>query len=204
MNPQQNGQSPLDYLNQIAPAAPQRRMMNSKPMLFIMIGVIAVVVVIIISLVVSAIAASKKDPWAQLVVKLNATEVIVNNSSTKLKSSQLRSINSSLRLSITNTKRDLSPHVLAAGVDVKKLPPKIVNTEAKNGMTERLETGRLNAKYDSTYAREMSYQTASLLAILQQLYAQSNSQSAKTFLKTTYDNLAPTQKALAEFSALNE
>lgn len=204
MNPQQNGQSPLDYLNQIAPSVPQRRMFNSRPFLFILIGVIAIVVVIVISVVMNNISASKKDPWTQFVVKLDATEAVVNDSTAKLKSSQMRSVNSTLRLYITNTKRDLPTYLTAANVDTKKLTPSIVAAEKNSGMTERLETGRLNAKYDSTYAREMSYQTHSLLSLLQKLYTQSNSQSAKAFLKTAYDNLAPTQKTLSEFNALNE
>ena len=71
-------------------------------------------------------------------------------------------------------------------------------------MTERLEDGRLNAKYDSTYAREMSYQTATLLALINQLYKSSALPATKTYLKGAYENLEPTYKALSAFSASNE
>lgn len=204
MNPQQNNQTPLDYLNQIAPQAPKRGGLNSKPILFILAGLAAVIIVIIVSITVTSMASSRKDPWAQFAVKLNSTEAIVNDSSSKLKSNQLRTTNSALRLYITNTRRDVTPIITTVGVDVKKLPAKMVAAETNNGMTERLETGRLNAKYDSTYAREMSYQTAALLALLKQMYSQSSTQATKDTLSTAYDSLEATNKALSEFSALNE
>ncbi len=204
MNPQQPGQSPLDYLNQISPTATRRSPLNSKLAFFIIIGIVAVIVVTIVAIVVNATNASQKDPRARLVVVLNSTEEIANESSSKLKSSQLRSLNSSLKLYVTNTERDMPTYLTKANIDPKKLPQAIVQAEANNGMAERLENGRLNAKYDSTYAREMGYQTATILSLLQQLYSQSNSTSTKEFLSNAYDNLQPTQKALADFSAVNE
>ncbi len=205
MNPQSNGQSPLDYLNQIAPEAPKRSTaFKSKPMMLIVIGLGAVVVVTIVALLVNSVAASRKEPWAQFVVKMNTVETMANSASDKLKSSHMRTLNSSITLFITNTRRDLAPYLLSAGVDAKKLPPAIVAIEKAQSPMERLETGRLNAKYDSTYAREMAYQLGSLLSILQELYAQSSGQATRTYLQTTYNNLAPTQKSLAEFNAINE
>ena len=50
----------------------------------------------------------------------------------------------------------------------------------------------------------MSYQTATLLALLQQLYKASALTETKTYLQTAYDNLKPTYDALSAFSASNE
>jgi len=71
-------------------------------------------------------------------------------------------------------------------------------------MKQRLEVGRLNAKFDSTYAREMTYQVATILALLQQLYSAGAGPQTQAFLKTAYNNLEPTYTALSKLSASNE
>ena len=76
--------------------------------------------------------------------------------------------------------------------------------ESSEAMLARLEDGRLNAKYDSTYAREMSYQLATTLALLQELYKTNVGPQTKQYLQQSYDNLVPTYKAISEFSASNE
>lgn len=202
MNPQQ---SPLDYLNQIAPTQTKSSgLFGSKLMLFALIGVVAVVLVIILSVVLSSAANAKKESWAQLAVKLDTVSSVSESSTSKLKSSQLRSANSTVKIFSTNTKRDLTPYLTANGYDAKKLPPALVAKEAASGINDRLEQGRLNAKYDSTYAREMAFELGNVLALLQKLYNQSAKPETKEYLSQTYDNLKPTQETLAGFSALNE
>ena len=66
-------------------------------------------------------------------------------------------------------------------------------------MASRLEDARLNAKYDSTYAREMSYQLATILSLYQKLIPASTPQT-KTILEKATTNLEPIQKDLANFN----
>lgn len=202
MNPQQ--QAPLDYLNQISTS-------STKPARFgltlrtVIIGAAAVVVLIIImAIIVSFISNTRKTPWEQLSARLAVTSQVANDATTVLKSSQLRSLNSDLKLYLTNTTRDLETPLAQNGVNAKKLSPAVVTKENNTGITGRLEDARLNAKYDSAYAREMSYQLATILALYQTLYSSSGNTEIKTYLKTSYDNLLPTQKALADFSDSSE
>lgn len=203
MNPN-NGQTPLDYLNQIAPQAPKKPLftLNLRTIIF---GVIALLVlVIIIANVGSAIGNASKSPWQQFSARLAATTQIVDSSSGKIKNSQLRSLNSDLKLYLTNTQRDLATPLGELGINPEKLPASITKQESSEAMLARLEDGRLNAKYDSTYAREMSYQLATTLALLQQLYKSNVGPKTKQFLEDAYSNLAPTYATISEFSASNE
>jgi hypothetical protein len=203
MNPQ-NGQTPLDYLNQIAPQAPKKQLftLNLRSILFF--AGIGLILIIILGVIGNAITSTNKEPWERLVARLDATSAVVDSSTAKIKNSQLRSYNSDIRLTITNTQRDLADHLKRLDINPKKITPEIVAEENGTGITERLEDGRLNAKYDSTYAREMSYQLATTLSLLEQLYASSNSESIKDFLSTAYDNLKPSYDAISKFSASNE
>lgn len=202
MNPQQ--QLPTNYLDQIAPQAPKRSFMMNKTRLIILIGIAAVIGVIILSVVLSGIANGKKEPWEQLDARLTATSEIVASSQGKIKNSQLLSTNSTLKISLTNTQRDLGTPLLTANVDVKNIPKSVLAAESSTASLARLEDARLNAKYDSTYAREMSYQLSTLLTLLKQLYASSSNPSNQTFLKATYDNIEPVQTSFSEFNASNE
>ncbi len=203
MNPQ-NGQTPLDYLNQIAPQAPKKPVfaLNLRTIIFGLI--IFLVIVIIIANVGAALSNARKEPWEQFAAKLAATTEVVDSSSGKIKNSQLRSLNSDLKLYLTNTQRDLATPLKAFDVNPAKLPASVTKKESSAAMLERLENGRLNAKYDSTYAREMSYQLATTLALLQKLYKSNVGPQTKAYLSDAYSNLAPTYEAVSDFSASNE
>jgi len=202
MNPQQ--QLPPDYLDQIAPQAPGRAFALNKTRLILLLCGVGIVLVIILSVVVGKIGSARTEPWGRLSARLDATSAVVESSEGKIKNSQLRSTNSNLKISLTNTQRDLATPLATIGIVPEKIAPTIIAAESSTQMLARLEDARLNAKYDSTYAREMSFQLSNLLTLLRQLYSSSSNEANKTFLKTTYDNFEPVQKSLSEFSASNE
>lgn len=202
MNPQQ--QLPPDYLDQIAPTVAKRSFRFSKTVLILLFAAIAIIVVIILAVGASAVSNAKKEPWEQLAARLAATTEVADSSEGKIKNSQLRTINSNVKISLTNTQRDLAAPLLTASVNVAKLSPSVVQEESSEEMLARLEDARLNAKYDSTYAREMNYQLSNLLTLLSQLYNSSSNADNKAFLETTYNNFEPIQKGLSQFSASNE
>lgn len=195
-------QPPVDYLNQISAPPPKPSLFSGKIKKLIIIGAILVIGVIILSIVTSVIAGARKAPAEQLSARLNATQQIADDSHGNLKSSQLRSLNSNLRLFFTNTQRDIAQPLAAFGVTAATVNKDTIAREAANTaeINQRLEDARLNAVYDRTYAREMDYQLATLLTLLQQAYNNTNSQSARTFLETTYDNLEPIQQGFADFN----
>lgn len=202
MNPQQ--ELPPNYLDEIAPQAQKRSFALGKTRLIVLVGILAIIVTCILALIIGQINSGRTVPWERLTAHLTSTNKIVESSEGKIKNSQLRSINSNLKILLTNTQRDLAAPLVTIGINSKKLSPSVVASESSDKTLTRLEDARLNAKYDSTYAREMSYDLSNLLTLLRQLYSSSSNLKNKLFLQTTYDNFAPVQKSLAEFSASNE
>ena len=203
MNPN-NGQTPLDYLNQIAPP-PHKRPVFALNLRTILLGAVAVIILVIVIAIISGIVTSSaKEPWQRFSARLNVTTAVVDGATSHIKNSQLRSINSDLKLYLTNTKRDLADPLAALDINTAKLPASIVAEEQGTGITQRLEDGRLNAKYDSTYAREMTYQLATILSLLQKLYASNVGPQTKESLQTAYDSLLPTYNSVSEFTTTNE
>ncbi len=202
MNPQQ--QLPPDYLDQIAPQPIKHSWMLNRTRLFVLLGLAAFIIIIALSITAGAINNAHQEPWERLTARLAATSEVAASSDGKIKNSQLRSTNSNVKISLTNAQRDLATPLAALGIKSDKLPTSITTQESSAAMLARLEDARLNAKYDSTYAREMSYQLSNLLTLLKQIYSSSSNQSNKTFLQTTYNNFEPVQKTLSEFSASNE
>jgi hypothetical protein len=203
MNPP-NGQTPLDYLNQIAPVTPKRPRfeLNKRTILF---GAgIAVVFVILLAIVVNVIGSSRTAPWQQLSARLATTHGVAVDATSKLKNSQIRSANSNLGIYLTNTRRDLTAPLALKNIDPEKLPESVTINEADALMIQRLEDARLNAKYDSTYAREMSYKLSTILSLYQELFNSTGDPNTKLFLETAYNNLLPIQETFANFSASNE
>lgn len=203
MNPQ-NSQTPLDYLNQIAPQGPKKPLFALNLRTILLAGVAAIILIIIIVNVANAISSTNKTPWQRYAARVDATITVVDGATKHIKSSQLRSINSDLKLYLTNTKRDIATPLTALEINPTKLPAKIVAEEKGTDIAQRLEDGRLNAKYDSTYAREMTYQVATLLSLQQQLYATNIGPKTKEMLKQQYDNLLPSYTTLSEFSTSTE
>lgn len=176
--------------------------MNLKTIIIGAVG--AIILIIIISAIAGSLGGGKKEPWQRLSARLTATYAVVDKAGVNIKNSQLRSLNGNVKIFITNTQRDLGPTLARLEVDTKKIPASITTSENGTGMDTRLEDGRLNAKYDSTYVREMTYQLSRILSLLKQLYTSSGNATTKEFLQTTYNSLEPTYKAISEFSASNE
>jgi len=194
---------PVDYLNQISPQAPKKQLFSLTPKFLIFVGGILVILVLILVGVVNSIAASQKEPMQKLVARLATTETIAIGAQDNLKSSELRSLNSNLKIYFTNTNRDIAEPLSTVNIDVTELNESIKKAEAGEDISSRLENARLNAVYDRTYAREMAYQLATIMTLMQQIYGSTGSESLKTYLNSAYENLEPTQKALEDFNAAN-
>jgi hypothetical protein len=194
---------PVDYLNQIAPQAPKKPMFTFGIKQVIMIGAVLIVLVIILAIIVNSVAGGSKDPLEHLSARLTATQTVATNAQTNLKSSELRSLNSNLKLFLTNTNRDIGAPLLSAGVNAAKLDKTIVSAESTAALSARLEDARLNAVYDRTYAREMAYQLGQTMTLMEQINSSTSNAKLKAFLRTTYTSLKPTQESFANFQATN-
>ena len=193
--------APTDYMNQIAPRTPKRPLGKLSIRQVLMVGGGLIIAVIILAIIVNTVAAGKRDPLEHLSARLTSTQTVVTTAQANLKSSKLKSLNGNLTIYMTNTNRDVSKPLLLAGINTTKLSKAIVAGEATTALTARLEDARLNAVYDRTYAREMTYQLGTLLTLMKQIYNGSGNTELKTFLKSAYDNLRPTQESFANFSA---
>lgn len=193
----------VDYLNQIAPQTPKRKILLTRKQL-ILVSIVGFVFLLVIILVAAVGLSSNKKPLEQLAARLQSTQTIATDAATKLKDSQLLALNSNLEIYLTNTNRDIAAPLLKDNVDVTKLDKTIVASEAGTDILTRLENARLNAVYDSTYAREMSYRLDTIVALMKQIYSSTNNSELKTFLNNAYTNLVPTQKAFANFNVATE
>ena len=192
--------APVNYLDQIAPQAPKKSLFTFGIKQVAVVGAALIVLVIILAVTVNSLAGGRTEPLEKLSTRLSVTEKLVTGAQKNLKSSKLRSLNSNLTLYMANTNRDIATPLTNAGVNTAKMSPKVIAAESTTKMTERLESARLNAVYDRTYAREMAYQLDTLLTLMNQIYLSTSSASLKTFLKTAYDNLKPTQESFQSFS----
>ena len=195
---------PTDYLNQIAPQTPKKPLFRFGLKQVIMIGGALVVLVIILSVIVTSVSSGKTDPLQHLAARLTATQGVVTGAQGNLKSSKLRSVNSNLNLFLTNTNRDITAPLTAMHIDTTKLSKNIVTSESTIALSARLENARLNATFDSTYAREMAYQLGTSMTLMNQIYTSTTNTQLKIFLKATYTSLTPTQQSFADYSSAND
>ena len=169
------------------------------------IGGALVVLVIALAITLNAISSANRAPAQTLSARLATTQDVADDAQSNLKSSQLRSLNSDLRLFFTNTTRDISEPLAAFSVSADAIPDRIANDETTlaEGITTRLENARLNAVFDRTYAREMAFQLSTIITLLQQVYSRAPDTATKTFFDTTYKNLVPIQQGFADFNELS-
>jgi len=194
---------PTTYLDQIAPQAPKKLASFRGPKLIAIIAGVLVILVSILAVAVNVIATARQEPLERLAASLETTESIVSSAQPKLKNSQLRTLNSNLKIYLTNTNRDISKPLATLGVNMDKLSASVIAAESGDKINATLEDARLNAVYDRTYAREMSYQLDKIVALMKQLYASTSSKSLKEFLQSAYTNLEPTQESFSKFNAAN-
>jgi len=208
MYPEQNGpvpppqtQYPIDYLNQIAPQDKKPGMDNKKFLLFVGGGLLLAIIVGVLAF--SSGGGGPTEKMETLAARLKTLQSISSKAQTNIKSSSLRSTNSSLTLLLTNANRDIADPLETNGVNVLKLDKKIVAKEDGKAVSDKLEDARLNAVFDRTYAREMSYQLDTVKALMKDIYSKTKSKSLKTFLDSTNNNLSPINKQLEKFNAAN-
>jgi hypothetical protein len=198
--PQSPAPSP-EYLNQIAPQAPKAMPFKFGPKLLIIIAAILVVLIIIASVTVNTLVGSQRQPLQQLAARLTTTETIASDAQPNLKSSQLRSLNSNLKIYLTNTNRDIGQPLLSSGVNTTKLPESVLKKESGEAISANLEDARLNAVFDRTYAREMTYILGNTLALMKQARTSTGSTELREFLDPAIADLTLIHESFSSFDA---
>lgn len=203
MNPQQNqdpNQYPIDYLNQIS-AKPVQKTVNSKLVFVLIGGVILLAIIALFALMSGGNGPTQK--MQTLAARLQTLQKVSSTAQKSIKSGELRGTNSSLTIFLTNATRDMVDPLSKSGVDIKKLDKNIVTKENGETLSKKLEDARLNAVFDRTYSREMTYQLETVAALMTDIYTSSKSKALKDYLLKTDEGLQPLKKQLAEFNATN-
>lgn len=202
MNPE-TPQLPIDYLNQIAPA-PQKQKLDKKSLLMLALLIGGVLVLVVSFLVfISNHSGGPKADMQTLTIRMQNLQKISESSQKNIKSSELRGINSNLKSFLSNANRDIAEPLAANKIDIKKLDKNLAAKEKTDTLAADLEDARLNAAFDDTYAREMSFKLATLSILMESIYKTSSSKSMKEFLVTTDDNLQPIKTKLEAFNQTN-
>jgi hypothetical protein len=200
MQPNDNPQYPMNYLDTIA-SQPQVKTMNPL-LLWVMIGGILAAVIVVILLLFS-VAGGSSDRLARYASQTKSLQTVATESQENIKNGELRTFNSNLALTLTNVNRDLKAPAASAGVKLEdeKLPEAAgVATETEE-LKKRLEDARLNAVFDRTYAREMSFYLTALRNDMNTIYDETKDEKLKTVLEAADTDFAQLQ---SEFSAFNE
>lgn len=206
MQPQQPPQLspnpvPSNYLDQIA-VPPQKNSLDKKQFLML-VGAGIFVILIVIMLIAALSGGTKKISLERLGLRLQMLEKVSKSSHTKLKSSSLRSINSNLKTALINANRDIAEPLTAAKIELKKVDKNVIAEESGVKLLATLEDARLNAVFDRTYAREMSYQLDTTHVLMASLLKTTRSTSLKAFLEASMKDLGALQKQFSSYSSAN-
>lgn len=200
MNPNQDEYS-IDYLNQIS-ATPKKSGLDKK-FLFIIGGVLGIALLLVAAIAIfGSISQGGASPskLQTLFVRLETLGEISKDAKKNIKSNPLRIANANLMIFLTDANRDVVGPLGKSGVDVKKIDKSIETKFSGDELTKTLEDARLNAIYDRTYAREMSYELETLQALMAEIYESTNSKSMKEFIVSTDDSLVSIRKQLTEYN----
>lgn len=191
----------IDYLNEIS----QPIKTTSGPSLKLMIGVIiaGIASVILFAVLMLNTQPSINDHAIALRERLSTLQSIAEDEHRYLRSSELRSTNSSYQLFLTNSLTSIEEPLTNLGANSKKTSKSLAAKESayKTDILDKLEDARLNAVLDRTYARDMAYELGVVKSMMKSLYAKTKSKSTKSFLESSDSNLTPVAKRFAEFSA---
>jgi outer membrane murein-binding lipoprotein Lpp len=198
--PPSQPQYSIDYLNQIAPA-PQKKGLSNRLFLMIAVGGGALAVIVGVLMLLSGGGSGPTQKMQTFAARVQTLEKLTTGAQKNIKSNDLRASNSNLSIFLANTDQGMVSPLEKNGVSITKLDKTIVAAENGDALTAKLEDARLNAVFDRTYAREMSYQLTALETLMKSIYSGTKSKSMKDFLQTTDDSLVPIKKQFDTFNA---
>lgn len=198
MQPEQP-QYPQNYLDSIAVQQPVKTI---NPL--ILWGLIAGIIILLI-VVVMSVMASGTSPTQRLTAfgaQMKELKTVASESQENIQSGDLRSLNGSLSLTLTNANRELATPLttLGAKIDDEKNELVLMATADAAELKERLEDARLNAVFDRTYAREMAFSLKTLRSEIVVIYDSTRSNSLKQVLVDTDKDLESLQTSFDDFN----
>lgn len=195
---------PLAYLNQIAPKKSRKMdFLNDKKIRIIAILIGAALITAVFIVIAGVVSKNDGGISSHLAAKLLSTEDTVDKATSILKNTELRALNSNLKIYLTDTNRDIKTILSDEGIIVSKISDEIKSAESNTEILATLEEARLNAIYDRIYANEMAYQLNTILTMMREIQTSTKNSDMRDFLTSAIKNLEPTQIQFANFNAVN-
>ncbi len=197
----------IAYLNQIS-AENRASKTNSNslfsPKLMIILGAIVLITIIII---IGGSLSSGSEKGVDLVSQINLRSVnlskTISTYNKQAKSSELRSIASSLSSILTETSSKTTELLSSVyGLKNGKISEKITEKEATyiENVNAELEKARLNGLLDRNYVRILTLQTGLLMSLESECLSRTNNSDVKNVLSNSYANLAGIYETLSNYS----
>ena len=197
----------IAYLNQIS-AENRASKTNSNglfsPKLMIILGAIVLITIIII---VGGSLSSGSEKGVDLVSQISLRSVnlskTISTYNKQTKSSELRSIASSLSSILTETSSKTTELLSSVyGLKNGKISEKITEKETAyiENVDAELEKARLNGLLDRNYVRILTLQTGLLMSLESECLSRTNNSDVKNVLSNSYANLASIYETLSNYS----
>ncbi|MBR5621533.1 hypothetical protein IKW75_03595 [Candidatus Saccharibacteria bacterium] len=206
-----------EYLEQIAIDTKRAKTSNSKMRIFgldvspkLLIFLVGAIVASVLIIIIGSIASSnnthsERDLVDRIYLRSNNLSSVISNFNKRVKSSELRSMGTSLNAVLTETSYSISAVLKNDfGVGNPSTPNKeSIATEETNRtgiLSDDLETGRLKGQLDRVYASDFAYEIAMLLSLESEASAKTNKESLKSALATSSSNL---EKLYEQFNSFD-
>jgi len=205
--------SDLDYLNQISadsrPVKAKSDFFIPKKLLFFLIGAVVLALAIII---IGSNVSSPKNKEYELVSTINYRSgnliEIISTYNKKIKSSELRSMTSSLSSVLTATQSSLNTIITNEFADTEKenkttdeSVEESEETYMNNIIDTYLEPARLNGYLDRVYVSQLTYEISILMSLESKCEETTSKTSLKEALASSYSNLESLETQFENYSA---
>ena len=173
----------------------------SPKILLILGGVAILAIIIIIVGMLSGSGTSGVDLVSKINVRSDNLIATINTYNQQVKSSELRSIASSLSSVLTETSSKTS-ELLNSVYNQKKVSDSITKKETTyiEEVDADLEAARLNGLLDRNFARQLTLQTGLLLSIESECLSKTKNNDVKNVVSNSYANLATIYETLSNYS----
>ena len=185
------------YLDEIAAPVPQKTV--SPLLLWGMIGGVLLALVVFVIALTSSGAPSSTERMANTLYRVQALKEVASDNATNIKDSRLRAANGSLGAILSGAESDFIPQLSPDG-KAPKAPKDSPITAEFTTLSGELDDARLNERFDTVYAREISYQIRTIRSDLAIIY---KAVRADDFKKTLSGHDTSLKDLDSDFSTFN-
>ena len=200
----QNDGLGIDYLNSIAPKAPKKSLFSMRNIVLLAAGAVVIFVgLMIASSVMTASREKSRDSIASLYLRIGNMQTITVQYGGELDSSGLRAINSGLDTQLSSILYDFGVLLPSQKIVVAEIDEEVRGREMAHldSVREELRVAKLNAVFDRTYPRVISYELTLIMTQMDKIYKESNDDVLKSFLSRSYLTLSELRELFDEFRA---